>query len=78
LLDGLETTTHHSELDNLEKFAPKSKVRRDKRYVDNGKIICSAGVSSGIDASLYVIERLHGKERADHIADYIEHIRRDS
>ncbi|MCH7948045.1 MAG: DJ-1/PfpI family protein [candidate division Zixibacteria bacterium] len=78
LLDGLETTTHHSELDNLEKFASKSKVRRDKRYVDNGKIICAAGVSSGIDASLYVIERLHGKERADRIADYIEHIRRDS
>ena len=78
LLDGLETTTQQSELDNLEKFAPNSKVRRDKRYVDNGKIICSAGVSSGIDASLYIIERLHGKERADYIADYIEHTRSNS
>ena len=37
---------------------------RDKRFVDNGKIITSAGLSSGIDGALHVIEKLYGKGTA--------------
>ena len=51
-------------IDDLQRSAPKTKVVRDKRFVDNGKIITSAGLSSGIDGALHVIEKLYGKGTA--------------
>jgi putative intracellular protease/amidase len=64
LLDGLEATTFAGMIDDLATAAPKTKVVRDKRFVDNGKIITSAGLSSGIDGALHVIEKLYGKGTA--------------
>jgi putative intracellular protease/amidase len=64
LLDGLEATTTSGLIPGLRIAAPKTKVVDDKRYVDNGKIITTAGLSSGIDGSLHVIERLFGKGTA--------------
>lgn len=64
LLDGLEATTTAALIPVLEQAAPKTKVRRDRRFVDNGKIITAAGLSSGIDASLHVIERVQGRGTA--------------
>ena len=51
-------------IDDLQRSAPRTKVVRDKRFVDNGKIITSAGLSSGIDGALHVIEKLYGKGTA--------------
>ncbi len=64
LLDGLEATTFAGMIDDLKAAAPKTKVVRDKRFVDNGKIITSAGLSSGIDGALHVIEKLYGRGTA--------------
>jgi putative intracellular protease/amidase len=64
LLDGLEATTFAGMIDDLQRSAPKTKVVRDKRFVDNGKIITSAGLSSGIDGALHVIEKLYGRGTA--------------
>jgi putative intracellular protease/amidase len=64
LLDGLEATTFAGMIDDLQQAAPKARVVRDKRFVDNGKIITSAGLSSGIDGALHVVEKLHGKGTA--------------
>ncbi|HEX8185579.1 MAG TPA: DJ-1/PfpI family protein, partial [Blastocatellia bacterium] len=58
LLDGLEATTFYGMIDALKTFAPKTKVVSDKRYVDNGKIITTAGLSSGIDGSLYLVSKM--------------------
>lgn len=73
LLDGLEATTTAGLIPVLEQAAPKTKVRRDRRFVDNGKIITAAGLSAGIDASLHVIERVHGRGRAQLSALGIEY-----
>ncbi len=64
LLDGLEATTFAGMIEDLKHAAPKTKVVRDRRFVDNGKIVTSAGLSSGIDGSLHVIEKLYGKGTA--------------
>lgn len=72
LLDGLEATTFHSAIDNLQKTAPKAKVVKGVKYVDSGKIVTAAGVSSGIDGALYVVEKMKGKETAQATADYME------
>jgi transcriptional regulator GlxA family with amidase domain len=52
LLDGLEATTTANLVPGLKIAAPKTKVVDDKRFVDNGKIITTAGLSSGIDGAL--------------------------
>lgn len=76
VLDGLTVTTHHGSFDNLRRRAPKATVVEDRKWVDNGKIITAAGVSSGIDATLHLLERLHGKELAQDVERYIEYTRR--
>ena len=75
LLKGLKATTHHQVFDTLESLAPETVIVKDQRFVDNGKIITSAGISAGIDMSLYVIEQLFGSEVADATADYMEYRR---
>jgi transcriptional regulator GlxA family with amidase domain len=74
LLDGIEATTHHWAVENLQKAAPKCKVLKDRRFVDGGKIITTAGVTAGIDGALHVVERLLGKEAARWTAEeWMEH-----
>jgi putative intracellular protease/amidase len=73
LLDGLEATTFAGMIDDLQTAAPKARVVRDKRFVDNGKIITSAGLSSGIDGALHVIERLFGRGHAQVAATALEY-----
>jgi transcriptional regulator GlxA family with amidase domain len=75
LLDDLEATTHHAVFDEFEAMAPKTKLLRGERYVDNGRIITSAGISAGIDMGLHVIERLFGRVVADATAEYMEYRR---
>lgn len=73
LLDGLQATTHHGALDLLESVAPETRVRRDRRIVDNGRIVVSAGISAGLDAALHVVAKLHGRDRALETARYMEY-----
>jgi len=68
LLDGLSATTTAGLIDGLTAISPKIKVVRDQRYVDNGKIITTAGLSSGIDGAIYVVSKLFGKGRAQLVA----------
>jgi len=73
LLDGLSATTHYSAYDILQEIAPKTTVRRGARYVDNGRIITSAGVSAGLDMALHVVSKLVSEESALATARYMEY-----
>jgi transcriptional regulator GlxA family with amidase domain len=73
LLDGLAATTHYLAVDGMQQAAPNTELRPTERYVDNGKIITSAGISAGIDLSLYVVGRLLGKDVADETARYMQY-----
>ena len=73
LLDGLTATTTAGLIDGLPTIAPKVRVVKDARYVDNGKFITTAGLSSGIDGALYVVSKLFGKARAQLTALRIEY-----
>lgn len=75
LLDGMKSTTHHSAFETLAEIAPETEVVRDSRFVDNGKVITAAGISAGIDMSLYVVEMLYGREIAQRTAGYMEYRR---
>ena len=52
LLDFLEATTHHEVMEHIKEIAPNTIISQDKRYIDNGKIMTSGGISAGIDLSL--------------------------
>jgi transcriptional regulator GlxA family with amidase domain len=73
LLAGLTATTHHHTFDLLRELAPDSTVVEDQRFVDNGKIVTSGGISAGIDMSLHIVARLLGEETAARTASYMEY-----
>lgn len=73
LLDGLRATTHRMGMDLLREIAPSAEVCPGERFLDNGRIITSAGVSAGIDMSLHVVARLLGAQTAQETAAYIEY-----
>lgn len=73
LLDGLEATTHHSAFDLLRQTAPRTKVHEDRRFVDNGRVVCSAGIAAGIDMSLHVVSQMQGADVAAKTARHMEY-----
>ena len=73
LLDGLSATTHHGAFDLLREMAPRTTVLDDRRVVDNGRVITSAGIAAGIDMSLHVVAKLLGVETAQATARYMEY-----
>ncbi len=73
LLDGKSATTYYGLLDEFENLATKTTVVNDKRFVDNGKIITSAGLSAGMDASLFLVSKIRGMGRAQSIALNLEY-----
>ncbi len=73
LLKGLSATTHHLTFDLLRHVAPDTEILQNQRVVDNGRIVCSAGIAAGIDMSLHIVARLLGKERARQTAEQMEY-----
>ncbi|PHN06487.1 AraC family transcriptional regulator [Flavilitoribacter nigricans DSM 23189 = NBRC 102662] len=73
LLDGLKATTWHGAIDGLKARAPKTEVLENTRWVDNGRIITTAGVSAGIDGALHIVEKLYGRAAAEATAHYMEY-----
>jgi transcriptional regulator GlxA family with amidase domain len=73
LLDGLQATTHHAAIELLRQVAAKTTIHADRRFVDNGRVICSAGIAAGIDMSLHVVAKLFGKEVASNTAKQMEY-----
>mgnify|MGYP006266415429 CR=1 FL=1 len=73
LLDGKTATTFHDELDRLEMSFPEIKVMKNVRFVDNGNVITTAGVSAGIDGALHLVARIKGIDKARKTAYYMEY-----
>ena len=62
LLTGLSVTTHHTAIDSLRTLVSPYTQIVAQRYIDQGKIITSGGISAGIDMSLYIVRKLLGEE----------------
>jgi len=73
LLDNQTATTFHLAIDNLKKNYPKTKVLSDVRFVDNGNVITTAGISAGIDGALHLVAKLRGEQAAKDAAFYMEY-----
>ncbi|MFI6325589.1 GlxA family transcriptional regulator [Nonomuraea sp. NPDC050556] len=68
LLDGRRCTTLHTVQDELARLYPKAIVERDALYVEDDRVVTSAGVSSGIDVALHLVSGRHGPYAAGQVA----------
>lgn len=64
LLTGRRATTHWASLNLLSELDPTVVTDVDARFVDDGDLVTSAGVSAGIDMALHLVARLVDVERA--------------
>lgn len=72
LLNGKKATTHRIALNLLERGFPEVKVIRGVKFVDEGNVITSAGISSGIQMALHIVSKLFGEETAQRTAHTME------
>jgi transcriptional regulator GlxA family with amidase domain len=64
LLDGREATTHWACADDLRRRYPKVGWRPEKLITEDRRMLCSGGIYSSIDLSLYLVEKFCGRETA--------------
>jgi len=66
-------TSHWGVVDSLQRFDPQATVLKDKRFVEDGKLLTTAGVSAGIDGALRVVEELRGHDEAVLVARIMQY-----
>ncbi|WP_129644750.1 GlxA family transcriptional regulator [Peristeroidobacter agariperforans] len=77
LLRGRECTTHHDLIGQLEKLEPSATVHGNRIFVEDGLIMTSAGVTSGVDLALHIIGQQLGHKVAVTVArDLVVYMRR--
>lgn len=78
LLDGRRCTTHWSRTAQLATRFPKARVLEDRLFVTDGPVTTSAGIASGIDMALALIEQADGPLLAAEVArEMVVYLRRD-
>lgn len=73
LLTGQTATTHWEDIPDLRQMFPGLDIRENTPWVDNGHVVCSAGISAGIEMSLHLVARLAGHELALRTARQMEY-----
>jgi putative intracellular protease/amidase len=73
VLDGKPATAHWGDLDRLERHYPAVHWQRGVRYVESGRVLTSAGITSGFDATLYLLAQRHGAAVADRVARALQY-----
>ena len=73
LLRNRRVTTHWEDIDEMQLAFPEVTVVPDQRWIDAGDIVTSAGISAGIDMSLYLVKRLVSVDLAISTARQMEY-----
>lgn len=73
LLNSKCATTHYEDVQDLENMFPNIRVKRNVPWVDENNIVTSAGISAGIDMSLYLVSRFSNKKLAEDTARQMEY-----
>jgi transcriptional regulator GlxA family with amidase domain len=73
LLRGRPATTHWGSLELLARLDSTIEVRGEDRFVDDGDVVTSSGVSAGIDMALHLVDRLAGTDRARQVRRGIQY-----
>jgi transcriptional regulator GlxA family with amidase domain len=73
MLTGRRATTHWASLNLLSETDPTVITDVEARFVDDGDVITSAGVSAGIDMALHLVSRLASPARAREVRRYVQY-----
>lgn len=73
LLNGKMATTHWASYDRLENEFPAVTVKRNIKFVDQGNIVTSGGISAGINMTFHIVKQLLGSEIARTTAKTMEY-----
>jgi transcriptional regulator GlxA family with amidase domain len=68
VLNGRRCTTHHELQDELAEKFPEATVVKDVLFVDDDRVLTSAGIASGVDLALYILAQRHGPHVAARVA----------
>ncbi|MCE5977612.1 GlxA family transcriptional regulator [Pseudomonas sp. JR33AA] len=68
LLDGRKATTHWNDASALKKLCPTAEIDPDLLYVEDNELVTSAGVTAGIDLSLFLLSNDNGAEVSLNVA----------
>jgi transcriptional regulator GlxA family with amidase domain len=71
ILNGRRAATHWSSCDRLARLHPTIEVDREAIFVRDGRVWTAAGVSTGIDMALAMVEEDHGRKLADAVAAHL-------
>jgi len=78
LLDGIPCTTHFQLTEKLRQLAPRAVVKENILYVQHERIHTSAGIASGVDLMLRIVEQLTDGRFAHKVArELVVYSRRD-
>nr|WP_315485488.1 DJ-1/PfpI family protein [uncultured Undibacterium sp.] len=72
VVDGCEVTTHWQDVADLRTRFPKLTVVENRRWIDQGQVLTSGGISAGIDMSLHMLGRLSRLDVAKATAKQME------
>ena len=73
LLDGKKVTTHWEDIDDLRTQFPHLDVVENVRWVEQGNLFTSAGISAGIDMCLHIVSQLENSELAEKTARQMDY-----
>lgn len=73
LLSGKRVTTHWASFQRFEDQYPDVSLVTNVKFVDEGKIMTSAGISAGINLALHIVEKLVSSEVAQSVAKRMEY-----
>jgi transcriptional regulator GlxA family with amidase domain len=71
ILDGHRATTHWKYADDFRRLYPGAALDEDVLFTDDGDVLTSAGLSSGIDLCLHIVRRDHGTAIANAVARHL-------
>jgi transcriptional regulator GlxA family with amidase domain len=78
LLEGRQCTTHWSRVEDLQRAYPSARVLDNRLFVHDGPVTTSAGIASGIDMALALLERHFGPLLVAAVArEMVVYLRRD-
>lgn len=73
ILDNKSATTHWLDIERFEKEFPNVQVIKHVKFVDEGDVLTSAGISAGIEMSFHMVKKIFGVDVAKSTAQRMEY-----
>ena len=77
-LDGHRATTHYFVANDLQAEYPRMTLVRDVRYVQDGRLLTTSGVTTGTDGAMHLVEQFSGPRIVDFVTRGLQYVPREA